>query len=95
MATWFILAPICSKDPHHLDLHMACGAILLIRWLFNLYDCELTKLEAYLSGKKKEDGIVYQMVNPVFHITKSELKYWLVVITVMLLQINRYRQFRL
>ena len=91
---YIVLTPFISMfsklpiDTAYLDSHLLFSILLATRWHMNQYECILTKMEHWLSGRKFEDGIIYQVVNPVFKIDKKELKQNLMHGIILLILLN-------
>ena len=68
-----IFTPFVCKSNVSLKYHIVFGSILLFRWITNNHHCCITDIESKLTGKK-EKGIVYRLVTPIYKVDKKSLK---------------------
>ena len=70
--------------------NFAIGLILyfLFKWITNYRKCTMSYIECKLRGVKKEKGIIYNLLEPLFDINKSKYYYLIYLIFIIFLFIN-------
>ena len=60
----------------------------LFRWITDYRKCTISFMECKLRGVKKEKGYLYQLINPIIDLNKSEYRYYIYVVISIILIIN-------
>ena len=60
----------------------------LFRWITNYRKCTISFIECKLRGVKKEQGFLYQIINPIIDLNKSENRYYIYSIVFIILIVN-------
>jgi hypothetical protein len=62
------------KNINHKCIRMLCF-FLLIKWITNYRKCTISYIECKIRGVKKEDSIIYNIMEEIYDINKSKYKY--------------------
>lgn len=89
---FIIFTPFLSNTPEILDLHTKIALILILKWLLKWWECGFTLLEHHIRGGRKEDGFIYQILNPLFNISHQQLHILIFITTIILasISLNKY-----
>lgn len=68
----------------------------LFKWITNYRKCTVSYLECKIRGVKKEEGIIYQLLDPIINVNiyTNNIKIPIYLITIMILIINYYEYSR-
>ena len=67
---------------------MAISAYFLFRWITDYRKCTISYIECKLRGVKKEDGYLYNTLEPIFDYNKSEYRYLIYLLFIIIIIIN-------
>lgn len=67
---------------------------LLYRWISNSKKCTISYLECKIRGVKKENGFIYQLLNPIFELNKHKFKNYIILFVVIVLLFNMYKKIK-
>ena len=75
-----LLTSINNKKINEIALTMV--GYFLFRWITNYRKCTISYLECKLRGVKKDDGYIYNILNPLFDVNKkyNRSKYYILFI---------------
>ena len=80
----FVLLAPFTQIPSILILHITFSVSLLLHWWFNSNVCSLTVIESYLRALPQDNTFMYQLIGPVYNISKTNLNilsYFIVFLT--------------
>ena len=60
----------------------------MLKWLTNYRKCTVSYLECKIRGVKKEQGYLYNILEEIFDLNQSNLKYLVYLFTIIILIIN-------
>ena len=83
-----------TTNPLYLIFNIVFNANILIHWITNNGQCILTVIEALIRNKQIDQGFLYRFINPIYNISKFEMKTLLysILILSMLLSVNKLRK---
>ena len=61
---------------------------LLVKWITDYRKCTISYLECKIRGVKKEEGIIYNILEGIFDINKEEYRFIIYLIVFIILFIN-------
>lgn len=91
-----VIAPFTNSN-YMLFIHSIIVPFIMLHWLLNNDSCAVTMMEKYARGGsseiKNEDCITYQIVGPIYNLTKDYADYstitWTVTITLWLISVSK------
>lgn len=60
----------------------------LFRWLTNYRKCTISFIECKIRGVKKENGFLYNCIDPIINYNKTKYKYYLYIFILIVLSFN-------
>lgn len=91
--SWLLATIVIAPFIPHKRLRELSAAILiffLIKWITNYKKCTISYLECKLRGVKKEQGYIYQFLDPIINLNTSLYRYHLYVLTGYLIAVTLY-----
>lgn len=85
---FMLVTPFMSNNVEVLDLHAKIALVLILKWLLKWWECGFTLLEHKIRGGRKEDGFMYQILNPLFNISQRETRILIFVVMILLMAIS-------
>lgn len=61
---------------------------LLVKWILDYRKCTVSYIECKLRGVKKENGIVYNIMEEIYDINKSKYKYFVYIFVFCVFIVN-------
>ncbi len=89
----FLLFSLFSKNKKIIEWSIAICIYLLFKWIFDYHKCTLSYLECKIRNVKKEDGFLYNFLENIIILNKSENKYIFYFAVTIVLFINLYRKY--
>jgi hypothetical protein len=71
---------------------VAMSAYFLLKWLTNYRKCTISYIECKLRGVKKEEGFIYNLLEPIIDLNKSDWKDFIYAITFVILITNYWKK---
>ena len=86
----FLLISCCIKNKCINRLSITLCIYFLFRWITDYRKCTISYLECKLRGVRKEKGIIYNILEPLYDINKTNHRYLIYIIVIIILLINKY-----
>jgi hypothetical protein len=71
-----ILLLTYSNKKHHNDISAIICGFFLIKWITDYRKCTISYIECKIRNIKKEEGIIYNILEPIFDINKDKDRYY-------------------
>ena len=85
----FYIMGIFLNNVKHTRLLTITGIFLLFRWFTNMRKCTFSYIECKLRDVKKEEGIIYNILEPIYDINQEPYRYiYYFIIVAIILYIN-------
>lgn len=81
--TLFLSYSCFSDDKEIKKIASGISTYFLFRWITNYRKCTLSFIECKIRGVKKEKGIIYQILDPIFDINKLPIIKKLPIYTIL------------
>ena len=78
----------CFSNKFNNDTVCFLCMFFLIKWIANYRKCTVSYIECKLRGIKKEQGVVYNIMEEIYDINKSKYKYIVYVFILCVFYIN-------
>ena len=86
LLTYFLIS--CFSNKINNDSTCFLCVFFLIKWIINYRKCTISYIECKLRGVKKEQGIVYNIMEEIYDVNKSRYKYIVYMFVVCVFYIN-------
>lgn len=86
----FVLFAPFTQIPSILVLHITFSISLLLHWYTNSNVCSLTVIESYLRGLPQNNTFMYQLIGPVYNISKTHLNILSYIIVFLTMGVSIY-----
>jgi hypothetical protein len=83
---YFLLS--CFYDKIDNDFICFLCVFFLIKWIIDYRKCTVSYIECKLRGVKKEQGVVYNIMEDILDINKSRYKYLIYIFVLFVFYIN-------
>ena len=78
----------CFSNKFNTDSTCFLCVFFLIKWITNYRKCTISYIECKLRGVKKEQGIIYNIMEQIYDVNKSRYKYIVYIFVVCVFYIN-------
>ena len=89
----FLFFSLFSKNKKIIEWSIAICIYLLFKWIFDYHKCTLSYLECKIRNIKKEDGFLYNFLENITNLNKSENKNIVYFAASIVLFINLHKKY--
>lgn len=84
----FLILSCFIKNKNVNQISMTICVYFLFRWLTDYRKCSISYFEIKIRGVSKEEGIIYQFLDPLFNYNKSKFRFIIYLVLVTIIYIN-------
>ena len=84
----FLILSCFIKNKNVNQISMTICVYFLFRWLTDYRKCSISYFEIKIRGISKEEGFIYQFLDPLFNYNKSKFRFIIYFALVMIMLIN-------
>jgi hypothetical protein len=85
---WLLIFPIIAPITQNNNIKKVSATLLiffLLKWITDYHKCTASYIECKLRGVKKEQGYIFQFIEPIINLNQSKYRIYLYVVASCLL----------